>query len=474
MTLGLFISLYIVLTVLLGIYAAKYVVSTRDYCLAGRKLSLLLCSSTMFSTWFGSETIIGASSEFLQHGFLGVIEDPFGTSLGFILIGLFVAKPIYRLNVLTIVDFYRIKFGRKVEIVSAVFMILSYFGWIAAQFLAMAIILNVVLGIPVSVGIMLSMSIVCLYTICGGMWSISINDFVQTVVIAVGLFFIALYIFKNHNPLPVISHVVSKDFFRITPPNTLEAWAKYITAWMTIGLGSIPQQDVFQRVMSAKSERVAVNASYVSGVMYLCIGMLPMFVALCLKVTDPSLQDVAPDQVLLQAILQHDSVWIKVLFFGALLSAIMSSASGAVLAPATILGENILKPFCHQMSDRTYLGMLRLCVLITAIISGLYACFSENVYALVAESSIISLVSLFVPLVAGLYWSKATTAGAFLSIILGPAVWGLCVYTNLEVYSAILGLCASTLGMGVGYLLQPKQQTETTIVVDEEEVAALW
>lgn len=245
-SIAVFVTLYISLSILLGIYSTRFIKSSTDFCLAGRNLPLLLCSSTMFSTWFGAETIIGAPAEFLQHGVLGIIEDPLGTSLCFFLIGLFFAKQVYSLNIITIVDLFKIKYGASIEKLSAIFMILSYIGWISAQLLAMAIIIKIIFNFSITNGILISSSIVCFYTICGGMWSISINDFIQTIVIIFGLIIIFIYIYYFKDPYQAIINNTSENYFNIIPDFKINNWIKYIVAWITIGLGSIPQQDVFK------------------------------------------------------------------------------------------------------------------------------------------------------------------------------------------------------------------------------------
>ncbi len=453
-SIAVFVTLYISLSILLGIYSTRFIKTSTDFCLAGRNLSLLLCSSTMFSTWFGAETVIGAPAEFLQHGVLGIIEDPLGTSLCFILIGLLFAKRVYSLNIITIVDLFKIKYGVSIEKVSAVFMILSYIGWISAQLLAMAIIIKIIFNFPITYGIAISSSIVCFYTICGGMWSISINDFIQTIVIIVGLIIIFIYIYYFKEPYQTIINQAPENFFQITPEFKLNNWIKYIVAWLTVGLGSIPQQDVFQRIMSARTEKIAIYSSYISGFLYLTVGILPLLISFAFLYTDTTLQGLPYDQVLLQAILNNSNNFIKIIFFGALLSAIMSSASGAILAPATIIGENIIKPMFPNLSDNNFLKILRLSVLVTVVASALYTMHSPSVYLLVSESSVISLVSLFVPMVAALYWKKTSTLGAYLSIILGPIVWLLGLYLGFEESSVLLGLFASFIGMLLGNLRQ--------------------
>ena len=183
----IFIGGYLLITLLIGWWASTRVHSTKDFVIAGRNLPLIVAASALFATWFGSETIMGASSEFVEKGLIGVIEDPFGAALCLILVGAFFARPLYRLNILTFNDFFNMRFGRKAELLSAVFMVPSYFGWIAAQLVAMAVVLNVIAGLTIVQGIILCTLVVVIYTYIGGMWAVSITDFVQTIMIITGL-----------------------------------------------------------------------------------------------------------------------------------------------------------------------------------------------------------------------------------------------------------------------------------------------
>jgi Na+/proline symporter len=230
------------------------------------------------------------------------------------------------------------------------------------------------------------------------------------------------------------------------------SWVHYVAAWMTIGLGSVPQQDVFQRVMAAKSERTAVQSTMVAAGLYLTVAMLPLFIALSAKTLYPELlngdvQDVIPNMVLM-----HSNLPIQVLFFGALISAILSTASGAVLAPATVLAENLIKPLKPGLSDAALLKVLRLSVVGVAVFSAAMASYRGNIYDLVSESSALSLVSLFVPLVAGLYWRFASALGCVLSMLFGMVAWLIALWMDTEFPPILIGLGASILGMILGSL----------------------
>lgn len=450
-----FIIAYLLVTLLIGWWASRRVHSTKDFVIAGRQLPLIVASTALFATWFGSETLMGASSEFLENGLIGVVEDPFGAALCLILVGLFFARRLYRLNILTFSDFFNQRFSRKAEFISAIFLVPSYFGWIAAQLVAMAVILKTLTGMHFIYGIAICTFVVLIYTYIGGMWAVSITDFIQTIMIVVGLLILAYIVNQQAGGFQKVMASTPEGFFRFTPEPDLASIVEYFAAWITIGLGSIPQQDVFQRVMAAKNENVAVKSSLLSGFMYLTIAFIPLYIGLCGKMLYPELLAGDPQMVLPQMVLQHGNTFLQIMFFGALLSAILSTTSGAVLAPATVIGENLVKPYFKNLSDAQLLQIMRFGVIGVALSSALMASWNTNIYELVGQSSALSLVSLFVPLVAGLYWSKASNTGAMLAMLLGMAVWIPCEIIGTEIPSLIWGLLASILDMLVGSFWKP-------------------
>jgi SSS family transporter len=455
--LAAFVLLYLLITILIGRWAALKVKTASDFVVAGRSLPLGISTCVIFATWFGSETMLGATSEFAQHGLQGVMEDPFGASLCLLLVGLFYARKLYRSNLLTFCDFFKVRFGKKAELISALLMIPSYFGWIAAQIVAMGIVVNTVMGIDTNVAMIASGLIVMGYTYMGGMWSVSVTDFIQTIMIIIGIVVITFVVVGKAGGLPAVIDRAPAGTFRFFPESGWHNWLHYLAAWFTIGLGSIPQQDVFQRLMSSKSERVAQHSSYLGALMYLVIGSLPLLIVLCAQQLYPELAQAGTEKILPNMVLQHGNLFIQILFFGALLSAIMSTTSGAILAPATVLGENIVRPFFKNISDKQFLLVIRLSVVAVAAISMVMALGSQDIYELVASSSVLSLVSLFVPLTAGLYWKRGNEAGAILSIILGTAGYIAAEWTGTETPSLFVGLLSSIGGMLLGsFFIRPK------------------
>lgn len=456
------IIVYLAITVGIGIWSSRLVKNSGDFVLAGRSLPLFLSASALFATWFGSETIFGASSVYLEEGLLGVIEDPFGGALCLILFGAFYLKPMYRMNVLTIGDVFGRIYGRKVELTASIFMIPAYFGYVAAQLVALSLVLGAVTDLSLLQGILIAAGVVVLYTFLGGMWAISITDFIQTAVIVIGLLWVAVMVAKQAGGFSNVIDQAPEGSFRFIPDATPTAWLNYLGAWMILGLGSIPSQDIYQRVMSAKSQKVAVQSTYLAGIFYLSFGLLPLFIALGARVLYPELSLDNNQMLLPRMILEHGGLPIQIVFFGALISAIMSTTSSGLLAPSAIISENIIKPYFGQnLSDKHFLWILRINVVLVAIIATIMASWKSNIYDLVAGASILMLVSLFVPLTAGFYWKKASRGGAFLSMIAGMLTYLLMNFIPSEVAAHLFGLAGSILGMVIGSFLFPKSKNQS-------------
>ncbi|RAI91644.1 sodium:solute symporter family protein [Algoriphagus yeomjeoni] len=452
------IIIYLAITIAVGAWASKFVKGSNDFVLAGRSLPLFLSASALFATWFGSETIFGASSVYLEEGLQGVIEDPFGGALCLVLFGMFYLRPMYRMGVLTIGDVFKKIYGDQVEFLSTVFMVPVFFGYVAAQLVALSLLFGIVTGMSLAEGILLSAGIVVIYTFLGGMWAISITDFIQTIMIVLGLITVAILVTKDAGGVSVILDSATEESFQFFPDSGFDSWINYFGAWIIIGLGSIPSQDIYQRVMSAKSEKVAVQSTYLAGGFYLTFGLLPLFIALGAKALYPELYLENKQLMLPSMVLAHGGLPVQIIFFGALISAIMSTASSGMLAPAALISENLIKPlFKGKLTDKHLLWTLRISVLGVAILAVWMALQDSNIYELVAGASILMLVSLFVPLTSGLYWKKSSKIGAMLSMIIGMLTYLIMDRFEPEISSHIYGLLGSALAMVAGSLLFPNK-----------------
>ncbi|WP_298933804.1 sodium:solute symporter family protein [uncultured Ramlibacter sp.] len=457
------VFVYLLITIAIGLYAAKRVKNTADFAIAGRSLPLVMIVTTTFATWFGSETVLGIPAKFVSGGLNGVIEDPFGAGTCLILVGLFFAGKLYRMTLLTISDYYRERYGRTVEVACSLIIMLSYLGWVSAQVTALGLVFHVLSGgaISVPVGMVIGVVSILAYTLFGGMWSVAITDFIQMIVLVVGLAVLAVFAADMAGGADkVISLALSKDLFKFWPEPNLKDMIFFFAAGITMMLGSIPQQDVFQRVMSANSESAARKGPVIGGICYILFAFVPMFLVASALIIMPEqtaalLKD-DPQKVLPTLVLEKMPFVMQVLFFGALLSAIKSTASATLLAPSVTFTENIWRQFRPRTSDRQELRTMRITVLVFSCCVLAYAIYMQgtSIYEMVSGAYQVTLVGAFVPLVFGLYWKKATTQGAIFSIVLGLLAWLLFMVTPAgEAFPGQLaGLLASLAGMLIGSL----------------------
>jgi solute:Na+ symporter, SSS family len=468
------VVVYLLVTIGIGLWAARRVQNAKDFLVAGRSLPLYMSAACVFATWFGAETVLSVSATFAKDGLGGIIADPFGSSFCLLFVALFFARAFYRMDLLTIGDFYRKRYSKQVEVVTSVAITASYLGWTSAQMTALGLVFSVLSGgaISLETGIYLGAAIVLGYTIWGGMWSVAFTDLFQSVVILVGLAAIAWLVGDMAGGAGKVIAAASEagkfDFF---PKAALKDWLWFVAAWMTLSIGSIPQQDVFQRVTSAKDEKTAVLACLVGGGVYFAFAFVPIFIASAALVIDPGYarlfasEDAREIQRILPTlILERTPLWAQVLFFGALLSAILSTASGALLAPTALFTENVVRPFAPRLGDKQFLLLLRVVLVVFTLAALLFAINSKStMYEMVQNAYKVTLVSCIVPLAAGIYWKRATPGAAMISVLLGLVSWGIAeaVATDATVPPQLVGLAFSLLGMVLGAYLpasRPEQR----------------
>ena len=422
--------------------------------------------ATTFATWFGSETVLGVSAQFVKSGLSGVVEDPFGAGMCLVLVGLFFAYKLYQKNLITIGDYYRLRFGRTVELLCSAIIIFSYLGWVGAQITALGLVFNLLTqgAMSITAGMVVGTLVVLVYTLDGGMWSVALTDFVQMIVIAVGLLLIAWYAADLAGGAGrVINYAATEGKFRFFPENAdAKEWTFFIAAAITMMLGSIPQQDVFQRVMSSKNASVARRGPVIGGILYILFALVPMFVVTASVLIMPDtaralLQD-DPQKLLPTLVMERMPLALQIAFFGALLSAIMSTASATLLAPSTAFVENILRNIRPDMSDAATLKAMRLSVLGFTLCVLLYAITMQgsSIYEMVSGAYQVPLVGALVPLAAGLYWKRATTQGALAAVVMGLGGWltVICVPGWAEIFpQQLAGLLCAAGGMWAGSLL---------------------
>ncbi|MCA9119827.1 MAG: sodium:solute symporter family protein [Planctomycetaceae bacterium] len=406
----------------IGWVAQRRVKDTEDFLVAGRSLPLSLAWLTILATWFGAGTLLTAADEVRAEGLRAAALDPLGAGCCLIFAGLFVAAPMWRMGLLTVADFFRRKFGPTAELISCLILIPSYFGWIAAQFVALAGILELFFGINPAIGLLIVAIVGTGYTLMGGMWSVTLTDAIQMILVMAGLLILTVEVLWEvgggsfSHALSRIGSETSKEKLILVPTTELTAFVGWVGVFLTGALGNVPGQDLMQRVFAARSDRVASRACLIGGGMYLAFGTLPLLLALAanLLLPDSATQAILP--ALTHAFL---SPALAVIFLLALLSAILSTIDSAILSPASVLSQNLMSRF----GEGDMLKRNRVAVLIVASLSLLVAYCGEDAYALLEEAYLLTMVGLFVPLMLGLYSSPKSPTAATASMLAGTGVW---------------------------------------------------
>jgi len=447
---------YLVITLAVGFYVSRWIKSTEDFTLAGRSLSSLVVGVTLFATWFGPELIMGVPSLFIKEGVQGIIIDQFGNFMCLMLVGFFYARQLYRLRVITVNDFFRMRYNRSIEVVTSIMNVMAYFWWIASQFVALALLFHTIMGVAVHWGIIIGASVVLIYTYIGGMWAVSITDLIQSLLIVMGLAYLLYVLLDRSGGLMPILNDTPKGFYRFLPKDGFYNWTDYFSKWLIFGIGALPAQEIYQRTLSARSEKGAASGAFLGAGILFVVGALPLIIGLAIYQQYPELAQQDGGQNLIPAmVFNYMELPVQVLFFGALISAILSTSSGAMLAPATVIGENIIKPFNKNISDKKLLLVTRLCVVGVAIVAGVMALFNSNIHGLMVDSTILLITCFVAPFTLGIYWKKASVNGVWSAMGLGLAAYLLTNFLGTRIDPLIFGLLGSTLGMVAGSFIMP-------------------
>ena len=326
-----FVMAYLAVTILIGLWAARRVHGSKDFLVAGRSLPLYMNVATVFATWFGAETVLSVSATFAKDGLHGIPGDPFGATVCLVLAALLFSRLFYRLNLLTIGDFYKVRYGKSVEVLTSVAIVLSYLGWTSAQLTALGLVIHVLSSgaILLNHAILMGAAVVLIYTLFGGMWSVAFTDLLQSVVIVVGLILVALLVGQSAGGFDKVLTQAVADGKLIMFPADMDASAYWAMAgaFLAFAFGSIPQQDVFQRMTSARDEQTARRGTLIGGLLYFVIAFVPIFIAYAALVSYPELKQLFASEdareiqrILPDLVLGKMPLWAQITFCGALLS----------------------------------------------------------------------------------------------------------------------------------------------------------
>jgi solute:Na+ symporter, SSS family len=388
-----------------------------DYLLAGRSLGPWMATFTVFATWFGAETCVGAAGEAYAHGISGVIADPFGYTAGIVLSGLFFAGALWKRGIVTLADLFRQRYGIGVERLAAVIMIPGSVMWAAAQVRAFGQVLASTSDLGLLAAITLAAAVVIAYTAIGGMWADAVTDLVQGIVLIAGVLALGA-VFVS---LGGLREIASLPAARFDPMHGRSALSAIDTLAVPI-FSTIAAQELVSRILAVRGARLARSATVAAGGLYLAVGIVPVAIGLGAAGIIGSGRN--HEQVLALFAQQQLPMPLYILFLGALVSAILSTLSGALLVAGSLAAHNVLLPLAPRLSEKAKLKANRWAVIAFGLIAYFIALSSESMYALVQESSGLGSAGILIMMLFALWGGRVGgTPSAYAALIAGTAVF---------------------------------------------------
>ncbi|MEZ5977351.1 MAG: sodium:solute symporter family protein [Planctomycetota bacterium] len=415
------LSLYVLAQLAIGVWVSRRIRTEEDFFVAGRRVGPLLAGASIFATWFGAETCIGAAGQTYTEGVGSHTVEPFAYGVCLLLSGLLFAAPLWRRKIVTLADLFRTRYSPVVERVAAILLVPSSVLWAAAQIYAFAHVLDSTsMHIEHDEGLAIAAIVVIVYTVFGGLLADIYTDVVQAGTLVVGLVVVAFVCWgelaSSGGVLAAVERSSELRAATVPPPS---AWYAVLEGWSVPNFGSIVAQELISRTVAARSEGIARAAGIGGGLAYLVVGLLPVLLGLVGPVLAPGLDD---GELLLPSLArEHLHGVLFVLFAGALVSAILSTADSTLLVASSLVARNLVdRP---SFDERTRLRVARGGVVVFGLAAWGLSSFAESIYDLLEAASAFASSGIFVIVTFGLFTKRGGTASALAALVLGVLVW---------------------------------------------------
>ena len=449
------LAAYVSLQLIIGLLVALRVRTNEDYVLAGRSLGYGFGTFSIFATWFGAESCIGAAGEAYSRGLVAGEVDPFGYSLCLVVMGLFFAARFWKAQFLTMADLFRQRYSPSIEKLAVAILVPTSVIWAAAQLRAFGQVLTTSADIPIETGITIALVVTLIYTVMGGMWADAINDLIQGSALIIGLAVLTIVVFMAHGW--ELLERVPPERWHLFPASDTRPWYAVLDAWTVPLLNAVISQELVARALASRSATIARNNCVIAGGMYLSVGLMPFI----LGIVGPQLVPVIdhPEQILPAIAQQYLPGGLYVIFAGAIISALLSTIDSALLVSAALVANNFV-PLPRRVSERARLRWSRVWVLFLGVGAYFVSFSSDSVFDLVRTASSLGASGLFVVVVFGLFTrfgGPVSAAGAIFAG-LGVYFWGKSVEFEA---SFLVSLAAATLAYVTAGLMEwrfPRRQ----------------
>jgi SSS family solute:Na+ symporter len=437
---------YLVAMIAFGFWGKRRARTESDFLVAGRRLGPLLYAGTLSALVLGGASTIGGVGLGYEYGLSGMwLVVAIGA--GVLLLSLLFAGRIQRLRVYTVSQMLQLRYGPGSSVLSGVVMFGYTLMLTVTSTIAYATIFAALLDLPRVPSILVGGLVVVIYSALGGMWSITLTDFVQFLIQTVGIFLILL---------PVV--LVEAGGFAAMPPEALSPTTiggeTILTYFVIYTFGLLIGQDIWQRVFTARSPGVARWAGAAAGVYCLLYGVAGALIGMGASVLVPGLEE--RGDAFTAVVGATMTPVLAGLVLAAALAAVMSTASGSLIATATVFGQDIVQRLRARAggSEAEHVRGHRLLIVAFGVVAIVIACLLQDVVAALTIAYDILVGGLLVPILGGLVWRRATIVGAVAAMAAGTvatlvtmAVFG--IEANEPIY---VGLAAGLVVFVVGSL----------------------
>ncbi|HJR70600.1 MAG TPA: sodium:solute symporter family protein [Gammaproteobacteria bacterium] len=414
------IGVYLLVQFAFGLAVSRRIASENDYLIAGRRLGVGLAAFSIFATWFGAETVVGAAGAIYSDGLAGGSADPFGYGLCLVVLGVVVAAPLWRRRYTTFGDLFRDRYSIGVERLAVLLMVPTSVLWAAAQIRAFGQVVSASSDLTVNVAITVAASFVIVYTVAGGLLADVVTDFVQSIAVIVGLLVLLVAVANANGGFVALTALVETE--RIALFSTVSATPlEIVEAWAVPVCGSLLAVELLSRILGCKSAATARDATLIGAAIYVTIGLVPVLLGLAGPALVPGLDE--PEQLVAVLAQRHLSTFLYVLFAGALISAILSTVDSCLLAAASLVSHNLIVPLRPTLGERGKILSARLGVVAFGLIAYTIALNAEGIYELVATASAFGSAGIFVVGLFGLFGRIGAAASAYAALTAGVVVW---------------------------------------------------
>ncbi|MDM5317076.1 sodium:solute symporter [Fictibacillus sp. b24] len=411
------ILLYFAVLIGAGIIGSTKAKTSEDFTLAGRNLGMFMYLGCLSAVILGGAATIGTTKLGYQYGISGIwFVSMIG--LGIILLGTIFIKKIDSLKVTTISELLGKRYKSETRLLSAIVAAIYTLMIAVTQVIGMGTIINVLLGWGITTSMLVGGGIVLFYTILGGMWSVTVTDIIQFVVMTIGIFFIMVPM--SLSKVDGLGNLLSE-----LPQSHLDftgiGYQQIFQYFLLFALGMVVSQDIWQRVFTAKSSKIARNGSIFAGVYSFAYAIAGSIIGMCAFLVLPALDN--PQNTFAEMALTILPTGILGLVLASVCSALMSTASGSLLASSTLITNDILKQyFLKNPSDKQMIRASRITTLLIGLIAITFSIWIQDVLVALDVAYAILSGAIFIPLVMTFFWKRATPSSGFYAILISTIV----------------------------------------------------